>query len=179
MIRALLVLTLLLAPVEALAQSSSSYATQVRSGLDALARGTRDAGMRSLREAIASDPSRPEAICYLAEAFRLQGDLTGALDNFNMCLNVARAARDHAFVGRAMHGVASTFERMPDEHLDDAREAWLAYARYCDMNPGAGHPEIGRARVTAIDTVTELGRVSAEVAGRIAERARVSATASR
>jgi hypothetical protein len=179
MIRALWLSLLLVPAAPALAQSTgaSSYATQVRSGLDALSRGTRDAGMRSLREAIATDPSRPEAICYLAEAFRVAGDLTGALDNFNMCLNVARSANDHAFVARAMHGVASTFERMPDEHLDDAREAWLAYARYCESNHGAGHAEIGRARVTAIDTVIELGRVSTEIAGRIAERARITPSA--
>ncbi len=156
--------------------SAQSYATQVRSGLDAIGRGDRDAGLRSLREAVATDPSRPDAICYLAEAFRMNGDLTGAIDNFNMCLTVARAANDRAFTARAMHGVASTFERMPDEHLNDAREAWLNYTRFCESNTGVGHVEIGRARVTAIDTVIELSRVSAEVAARIEARSRAAAT---
>jgi tetratricopeptide (TPR) repeat protein len=163
-----------LSAASAVVAQEPTYETQVRSGLDALVRGDRDAGMRSLREAIATNPSRPEAICYLAEAFRVQGDLTGALDNFNMCLNVARSARDTHFVGRAMHGVASTFERMPVEHLNDAREAWLAYTRYCEMNVGVGHPEIGRNRVTAIDTVIELGRVTEEVRARIEARTRTT-----
>lgn len=163
---------LVLASAPTLAQAQT-YATRVRSGLDAIGRGDRDAGLRSLREAVATDPSRPDAICYLAEAFRMNGDLTGAIDNFNMCLTVARAANDRPFTARAMHGVASTFERMPDEHLNDAREAWLAYTRFCESN-SVGHAEIGRARVTAIDTVIELGRVSTEVAGRIAARSRAA-----
>lgn len=154
--------------------ATPTYEAQVRSGLDALTRGDRDAGMRSLRDAIAANPSRPEAICYLAEAFRANGDLTGALDNFNTCLTIARSANDTAFVARAMHGVASTFERMPEEHVNDARAAWLAYTRYCEMNVGVGHPEIGRNRVTAIDTVIELGRVTAEVRARIDARARIT-----
>jgi len=172
MLRIALVLSVLLVASPALAQT---YPTQVRSGLDALSRGDRDAGLRSLREAVATDPSRPDAVCYLAEAFRMSGDLTGALDNFSMCLTIARAANDRPFTARAMHGVASTFERMPDEHLTDAREAWLAYTRFCESNTGVGHPEIGRARVTAIDTVIELGRVSTEVAGRIEARSRAAA----
>ena len=174
MLRIALVLGVLsLAASPSLAQAQT-YATQVRTGLDALGRGDRDAGLRSLREAVATDPSRADAICYLAEAFRMTGDLTGAIDNFNMCLTVARASNDRPFTARAMHGVASTFERMPDEHLNDAREAWLAYTRFCESNAGVGHPEIGRARVTAIDTVIELGRVSTEVHGRIEARARAA-----
>lgn len=170
---AILLTALLAAP--ALAQET--YEAQVRSALDAIGRGDRDGGVRGLREAIAATPSRPDAICYLAEAFRIAGDLTGALDNFNMCLSVARSANDRGFVARAMHGVASTFERMPDEHLNDAREAWLAYQRYCDMNPTVGHASIGRDRVTAIDTVMELERVTAEIRGRIEARARAGAAA--
>jgi hypothetical protein len=169
-----LVLTVVL-PASARAQTS--YEARIRTALDTVSRGDRDGGVRGLREAIADSPSRPEAICYLAETFRMAGDLTGAIDNFNMCLNVARSANDRGFVARAMHGVASTYERMPDEHLNDAREAWLAYQRYCEANPTVGHATLGRDRVTAIDTVLELNRVSAEVRGRIEERARAAAAA--
>jgi hypothetical protein len=175
MLRLALVLVLSSA-APALAQAPT-YEARVRTALDTISRGDRDGGVRGLREAIAESPSRPEAICYLAEAFRLAGDLTGAIDNFNMCLNVARSANDRGFVARAMHGVASTFERMPDEHLNDAREAWLAYQRYCEANPTVGHATLARDRVTAIDTVIELGRVAGEVRTRIEARAAAAAAA--
>jgi hypothetical protein len=176
MIRLLLALALVLSSAAAARAQDPTYAVRVRSALDAIGRGDRDGGVRGLREAIANEPSRPDAICYLAETFRMGGDLTGAIDNFQMCLSVARAANDLGFVARAMHGVASSFERLPDEHLNDAREAWLAYQRFSEANPSVGHASIGRDRVTAIDTVIELERLTAEVGARIEARRLAAST---
>jgi hypothetical protein len=154
---------------------TATYESRVRQAAVQVATGDRAAGLALLRTAVADSPSRPDAICYLAEAYRVSGDFVAALDNFEACLRVARTAGNAAFTARAMHGVASTFERMP-EHLADARAAWLEYARFADGATSVASAQIGRERVTAVDVVTEQERVYVEVRQRIAERERVAAT---
>jgi uncharacterized protein HemY len=154
---------------------TTTYEARIRSAAVQIATGDREAGLATLRTAVAESPSRPEAICYLAEAYRLGGDFVAALDNFEACLRVARSASNTAYVARAMHGVASTFERMP-EHLNDARNAWLEYARFADGATSVASAQIGRERVSAVDVVAEQERVYVEVRQRIAERERVAAT---
>ena len=68
-------------PTVALAQEAeTTYEMRIRSALDLVA-SDRDGAMRGLREAVAQDPSRPDAYCYVAEIYRLQSDLTSALDD--------------------------------------------------------------------------------------------------
>lgn len=161
-----------IAPTVAHAQTATpSYDSRLRAAAMQLVAGNREAGLTGLRTAVAENPSRPDAICYLAEAYRIGGDFVAALDNFEACLRVARSASNPAFTARAMHGIASTFERMP-EHLNDARTAWLEYARFADGASGVAPPGIGRERVTAIDVVTEQEHAYVEVRARIAERER-------
>jgi hypothetical protein len=152
----------------------TTYAARMRSAMDAASRD-RDGAMRTLREAITADPSRPDAYCVLAEVYRLGTDYTSALDNFQQCLTVSRSAHSSGWAARAAHGVASTFERMGTEHLSDARNAWLAYERLTE-DPLV-LPEIGRERESVIDTITALAERVAVVRGRIADREAAAAAA--
>ena len=154
---------------------ATTYEARVRQAAVQIATGNREGGLTALRTAVADSPSRPEAICYIAEAYRIGGDFVAALDNFQTCLRVARSASSPAFIARAMHGVASTFERMP-EHLTDARTAWLEYARYVDGATSVASAQIGRDRVTAIDVAAEQERVYVDVRQRIADREHLAAT---
>jgi hypothetical protein len=171
---ALVMLSALASAASAAAQAPT-YEARIRQAAVQIATGDRQTGMATLRTAVAESPSRPEAICYLAEAYRLGGDFVAALDNFQACLRVARSANNTAYVARAMHGVASTFERMP-EHLTDARTAWLEYARFADGATSVASAQIGRERVTAIDVASEQEHVYVEVRQRIAERERLAST---
>ncbi len=163
-----------LVPTTAAEAQATTYEARVRLAAVQIVAGMRDEGMAALRTAVAESPSRPDAICYLAEAYRMGGDFVAALDNFQACLRVARASGSQAFIVRALHGVASTFERMP-EHLADARTAWLEYVRYADGAAGSiANGQFGRDRVTAIDVVTEQEHVYVEVRQRIADREHVA-----
>jgi len=151
-----------------------TYAARMRTAMDAVS-SDRDGAMRSLREAIAADPSRADAYCVLGEVYRIANDFTSALDNFQTCLTVARSAHSTAWTARAAHGVASTFERMGPDHLSDARNAWLAYERLTE-DPLV-LPEIGREREAVIDALTALAERVTIVRGRIADREAVAAAA--
>ncbi len=152
-----------------------TYEARIREAATQIAAGDRERGLATLRTAVGENPSRPEAVCYLAEGYRLGGDFVAALDNFQTCLRIARTASNIGYVARAMHGVASTFERMP-EHLADARAAWLEYARFADGATSVASAQIGRERVSAIDVTVEQERVYVEVRQRIAEREHLAAT---
>ena len=168
-------LVLLLLPTVALAQDAApTYEARIRTALDA-STSDRAGAMRGFREAVAQDPSRPDAYCYLAEVYRLQADFTSALDNFQTCLTVARTAHSTAFAARGAHGVALTLERLGPEHLANARAAWTAYERLTE-DPLV-FPEIGREREAAIDAVVALAERSAVVAGRIRDRDAIAAAA--
>jgi tetratricopeptide (TPR) repeat protein len=149
--------------------SSADYLAHVGRGLTASAAGDRAGAIEAFRAAVQLVPSRPEGICHLAEAQRASGDLAAALDGYEACVRVARAASDARWTARGLHGVASTLERMP-ERMQGARTAWQEYVRFADGAAAVASPAVGRARITAIDQVIELDRVMVDVRMRIAER---------
>lgn len=149
--------------------ASASYTARVRAGMNATAHGDVAAGMRNLRDAIAENPSLPQAYCYVGEAERARQDSTGALDAFHACLRFARELGNQHFVALSLHGIASTLELLP-ERLQDARTAWLEYIRFADQASSYADARIGRARVEAIDAWVTLESQTAEVRARIAAR---------
>lgn len=172
LLAALAVLTALAAaPVAAQSapDAAARYAESVGRGTTALTSGDRNGALAAFRDAVQLEPSRPEAVCHLAATQRLAGDLSAAEEGFQACLRVARAANDSRWTARALHGVASTLERIP-ERMTDARTAWQEYVRFADGATTVASPAIGRARTTAIDQVVELERVMVDVRQRIAER---------
>jgi hypothetical protein len=155
------------------AVTAPTYEQRVREATEQIAHGDRAAGMASLRTAVADAPSRPDAHCTLAEGYRAGGDFTAALDNFQTCLRFAREADNLLYIARALHGVASSYERMP-EHLTDARTAWMEYAHFADGASRVASAAEGRERVQAIDVAGEQERVYVDVRARIAERERIA-----
>lgn len=193
MARAALVLGIgiaLLAPPRALAQAApegAAYFAAFGRALTAHRAGDRAGAIEALREAVQIDAARPEAVCTLAEAQRVGGDLAAALEGYQACVRVARASTHHhehqRWIARGLQGVAETFERMGAERQDidrlgDARTAWQEYVRFADGATQVASPALGRARITAIDQVIELERVTAEVRARIAARAASSSASS-
>jgi hypothetical protein len=81
--------------------------------------------------------------------------------------------RGARFFSRALHGVASTYERMPD-HLTDARTAWMEYTHFADGAARVAPGTIGRERVSTIDVAGEQERVYVDVRARIADRQRIA-----
>lgn len=158
------------------------YAAALGRGLTAIRAGDRGGAVAAFREAVQLQPARPDAVCYLAEAQRASGDLAAALEGFQACTRLARAATggpDHQrWIGRGLHGVASTLERMGAARQAEARTAWQEYVRFADGASQVAWPGVGRARITAIDQVVELERVTAEVRQRIAARQAQSRTPS-
>ncbi|AKF11637.1 hypothetical protein [Sandaracinus amylolyticus] len=150
--------------------ASAEYLGHVGRGIVAMSAGDRGSAITAFRQAAQLQPARPEAVCHIAEVERIDGDLAAALQGYQACLEVARAANDARWTARALHGVASTLERMPDRRAD-ARVAWQEYVRFADGAAAIASPAVGRARMSAIDAITELDRTSAEVAQRIRERA--------
>jgi tetratricopeptide (TPR) repeat protein len=148
---------------------SASYTARVRAGMNATAHGDVAAGMRNLRDAIAENPSLPQAYCYVGEAERARQDSTGALDAFQTCLRFARELGEQHFVAISLHGIASTLELLP-ERLQDARTAWLEYIRFADQASSHADARIGRARIEAIDAWVTLETQTADVRARIAAR---------
>ncbi len=170
--RALLVLALTLASLGAgsiASAQATSYAALVGRGVSASTSGDRGGALTAFREAVQAEPTRPEAICLLAAAQRTSGDLAAALESFRACAGVARGASDPRWTGRALAGVASTLEQMSG-HLAEARTAWQEYVQFADGARAAASPEVGRARIQAIDVLTEQERVYEEVRARITER---------
>jgi hypothetical protein len=84
------------------------------------------------------------------------------------------ASSDARWQARSMQGVAETLERIEGKR-NEARTAWTEYVRFVDQNQGVGFPELGRARVQALDAMRELDETYADVRERIATRARANA----
>ncbi len=168
-------LALGLAPSVAAAQARGAtppgYQEHVRTAMNSFVVGDLDSASRHFREALALAPSQPDALCYRAEMSRAMGDATAALDGFRDCLRFARELDDRRFVGRALHGIASTLERFP-ERIREARDAWLEYVRFADGSGGFADGRVGRARVEAIDAWLALEEQMVAVRQRIAERER-------
>jgi tetratricopeptide (TPR) repeat protein len=155
------------------AQISDPYRAHVRTGMSSFVVGDVASARHHFREALALAPSRPDALCYTAELNRGTGDLSAALDGFQDCLRFAREGNDRRFVARALHGIASTLERMP-ERTADARNAWQEYVRFADGASDVADARVGRARLEVIDAWTALEQRMVEVRARIAERERTA-----
>lgn len=174
----LLVLSILLVGAPVLAQapaaqvsppSADEYTRRVRAAIEQVAGGDLSGGTAALRSAIELDPARPEAHVYLATALRMAGELEGALATFRRAAELAQAPAQGRWRGRALAGAASTLERMPNR-VEEARTAWQEYTRFADANQAVADPQVGRARVQAIDIMNEQEQVYANVRQRIAER---------
>lgn len=172
-----LVALLLLVPALASAQNASpparpgadEYTRRVRSGVEQLAHGDSAGAMETFRQAIALDGSRPEAPYYLATAQRMSGQLDDALSGFQAAAALAQAASLPRWRARALSAAAFTLERMQGR-IEDARTAWQAYSSFADANPTLADPQLGRARVQAIDMMNEQENAYVAVRQRIAER---------
>ncbi len=160
-----------LLPRAAHAQVSDEYRAQVRTGMNSFVVGDVAGASQHLRAALALNPSQPDALCYLAEVQRGTGELVSALDGFQDCLRFAREANDRRFVARALHGIASTLERLP-ERTSDARNVWQEYVRFADGASDVADGRIGRTRIEVIDAWVALEQRMVEVRARIAERER-------
>lgn len=165
---------LVLAPALAAAQeagrpAADAYTVRVQRGVEQLASGDSAGATTTFREAIEMDGSRPEAQVHLATVLRMTGDLEGAITAFTQAAALAEAATSPRWQARALHGVASTLERIPGR-VEDARAAWQAYARFADANPTVADAQLGRARIQAIDLMNEQEHAYGAVRQRIAER---------
>ncbi len=169
-----LVITALSVPALALAQDAprpgaDEYTRRVQSGIERLAGGDPAGAITTFREAVGMDGSRPQAPYYIGTAHRMSGNLAEALTSFQQAAALAQAANLPRWRARALHGVASTLERM-EGRVEEARTAWQAYASFADGNPTVADPQLGRARVSAIDLMNEQEQAYVQVRQRIAER---------
>ena len=175
MTRALLAaLLLVLAPALASAQaaerpSADAYTREVQRGIEQLAGGDAAGATTTFREAQAREARRPEAPYYLATLLRMTGDLEGAVSGFSQAAALAQAASLPRWQARALHGVASTLERILGR-VEEARAAWQAYSTFADANPTVADSQLGRARVQAIDLMNEQEQAYVQVRQRIADR---------
>lgn len=174
--RTLLLIVSLLVPALASAQqpaaerpSADEYTRRVQSGIERLAGGDAAGAISIFREAVSLDGGRPHAPYYIGTAHRMTGNLAEALTSFQQAAALAQAAELPRWRSRALHGVASTLERM-EGRVEEARAAWQEYARFADANPTVADPQLGRARVSAIDLMNEQEQAYVQVRQRIAER---------
>ncbi len=172
--RRLLTLAVMLVPAMVSAQQASrpaadEYTRRVQSGIGLLVGGDRAGAIEAFVEASMLEASRPEAHYFIGEAKRAAGDLEAALAAFTTAAERAQSANVPLWRARALHGIASTLERM-DGRIEQARTAWQAYATFADANRALADPQIGRTRIQAIDRMNEQERVYAQVRQRIAER---------
>ncbi len=149
--------------------SADVYTQQVRAAIEQITGGDLEGGTSALRSAIELDPSRPEGPVYLATALRMAGDLEPAIVTFRQAAALAQGPNQARWRGRALAGLAFTLERIP-ERIEEARAAWQEYTRFADANQAVADPQLGRARVQAIDIMNEQEQVYAGVRQRIAER---------
>jgi len=152
---------------EAAPTGADAYTTQVQAGIALLVAGDSQGAMAAFRQAMSSEPARPQAIFYLATANRMAGSFQEAITGFERAADNAEDLP--RWRARALQAVAETLERMEGQ-LEPARQAWQAYVRFADAHQAVAFPQIGRARIQAIDVVIEQERAYVEVRRRIAER---------
>ncbi len=171
-----LALLLALAPPAAAqeaAPGADAYTQRVQQGIALLVSGDTGGSMGVFRQAIQSDGNRPEAIYYLACANRMTGNLQDAVTGFERAADVAEG--QPRWRARALAGVAMTLERMHGR-TEDARAAWQAYVQFADANAAVAHPQLGRARIQAVDMMAEQERAYVAVRERIEARERENAS---
>lgn len=159
---------------EASAPTTPPYMLKVQNGLRLAVGRDFEGAMAALREAMQLSPTEPEAHYYLGEVQRMQGNLAEALESFRTSQRMAQENGKPGWQARAMQGAAETLERQENQ-LEAARQAWTEYARFADANRQVSNPEIARARIQAIDAVTEQERAYVAVRERIAARERENA----
>lgn len=150
---------------------ADEYTQRVRAGIEQLMGGNGDQALATFREALAMTPARPEAQYYIGEASRMAGSFEDAVNAFRQAAALAQSANEPRWQARALHGVASTLERM-EGRLEEARTAWQEYTRFADSHSTVSDPSIGRARIQAIDMMNEQEQVYVQVRQRIEERER-------
>lgn len=153
---------------------ADEYTQLVAQGVSRMTQGDSSGAIDSFRQALSNDGARPHAPYYLAVANRVGGDLDAAVSGFQRAAELAMRADEPRWQARSLQGVASTLERM-EGRLEDAREAWQAYVTFADAHPTLAFPMMGRARIQAIDMLTEQENVYGGVRERIAEREREQA----
>lgn len=151
---------------------ADAYTQRVQAGIALLVVGDNGGATRAFRDAIGMDGNRPMAPYYLAAASRLSGELDEALNGFRRAAELGQS--EPRWRGRALQGIADTLERM-EGRLEDARTAWQEYVRFADANSVVTFPQLGRARVSAIDLMLEQEHAYVQVRERIAERERENA----
>jgi len=160
------------APAARPAPTASAYVLKMRAGIVQAMAGNHEAAVTTLREAVQIEPSSPDAYYYMGEAQRIQGDMAAALQSFQTSLRMATG--DDGMRARAMHGIASTLERI-DGRSAEARTAWASLSTFADAHRDIANPEIPRARVESLDRITTLAEQYVQVRERIAARERENA----
>ncbi len=148
---------------------ADAYTQRVRAGITQLTGGDTAGAIATFQEAVQLDGSRPDAPYYIATAQRMNGDLEAALTGFRQAASLAQAANLPRWRGRALSAVGFTLERM-EGRIEDARTAWQAYSQFADTAPTQADPQLGRARVQAIDIMNEQEHAYVDVRQRIADR---------
>jgi tetratricopeptide (TPR) repeat protein len=178
--RALIVLSLSIAstafaqqgqrvPPAAEPPAADAYSVRVQAGIQQLMSGDSRNAINTFREATAMNGGRPEAHYYIGAAQRLAGDLEDAIATFRQAASAAQSANQPRWQARALHGIASTLERL-EGRIEEARTAWQEYTRFADGHSQVSDTAVGRARVQAIDVMNEQEQVYVTVRQRIAER---------
>jgi hypothetical protein len=109
------------------------------------------------------------AFYYAGEIDRVQNNLPQALERFRTCAEFAERGSDDTHHARCLQGIAETLERTEGQ-LEAAREAWSNYVTFADAHRTVSNPEVGRARLQAIDAQMQQAGAYVEVRQRIAER---------
>lgn len=152
----------------------SAYQQAVQNGVRLMLARDFDGAITALRQGVQAEPSNPEAFYFIAEAQRMKGDLTEAVEAFRTALRMAQQANHNRFQSRALQGIADTLERI-DGRMADAREAWTQYSTFADTHRDVAFPEIGRSRIEAIDAAAEQERLYVDVRQRIHDREEANA----
>lgn len=148
---------------------ADEYTQRVQQGIARITSGDAAGASEAFREAVEMDRARPAAVYYLAAVQRMGGNLQEALTGFQAAVGVARTANDPRWIARALQGVAETLERM-EGRTEEALAAWQEYVRHADAAQAVSDPQLGRARIQAVNVMMEQERVYVQVRQRIAER---------
>lgn len=153
---------------------ADQYTQRVQAGIQLLTSGDTNGAMAAFRQAVQLDGARPIAPYYLAAANRMSGHMDEALTGFRRAAELAQSANQPRWRGRALQAIADTLERIGGR-LEETRNAWQEYVRFADGNQAVTFPQLGRARVQAVNIVTEQETAYVAVRERIAARERENA----